>query len=147
MSLGFITSERGSGILENMICVLLFGIASISTIPTLSSSLHANRAAQNHAATMAELEQIVSDYQSMSFNSLLGLISSNVEAIANGGSSTFERSSDVARADFDITLTAIKNTSIGAPEAVRVRIDVQSRRSFFGDRTYSFETIISELGS
>ena len=137
-------SERGVTIVENLVALVIIAIAAFSVVPLLRISLNTTAAARTHSALVAEVEDIVADYRSTPLIAVLGDINSNLGAINDGDTATAEIHSDVARARYDITVTAIKSTAVGSPRAARLRIEATHRRGVLGDANYVFETVLAD---
>ena len=140
-------SERGFGIVENLVAITLLGIAIVGTTSLVVNTFHMNAASRSHTAVMSDVEAIIDSYRSGGFTSLLDEFGVNYSLIANGQTVTTSVTSAESKAEYSVSLTAIKTSSAGLPEAIRLAISSDHRRGKFGETNYQFETLIAQVNN
>lgn len=137
-------NQSGFSVIEVIVSVALLGIVIAGSSNAIIVSMHANEATRSYASVMTDVYQLVDDYRSQSYISLLSKFGSDFKAITNGQTVIETATADRSRATYSITLTAIKSASNSNPEAIQVNIAATHRRGKFGEATYDFNTIISQ---
>ena len=139
--------ERGFGIVENLVAISLLGIAIVGTTSLVVNTFHMNAASRSHTAVMSDVEAIIDSYRSSGFASLLDEYGIGYSAIVNGQTVTRTVTSAESKASYQVTLMAIKTSSAGLPEAIRLTISSSHRRGKLGTAAYQFETLIAQVNN
>lgn len=139
-----IKQNRGFSVVEVIVSIALLGIVIAGSSNAIIVSMQANEATRSYASVMTDVYQLVDDYRSQSYTSLLSKFGSDFKAITNGQTVIETSSATRSRASYTITLTAIKTASNSNPEAIQINVSALHRRGKFGDATYDFNTIVSQ---
>ena len=140
-----LNGEAGVTIVENLVALVIIAIAALSVVPLLRIAMNTTAAARTHAAIIAEVEDIFATYRTTPLIATLGQISNDLGSLQNGDSTVIHTESEVARANYDITITAMRDGGVGAPEGARLRIEAIHRRGILGDANYIFETVLTDV--
>lgn len=137
-------SESGFSIIENLVAISLLGIAMVGTTVLFASTFQSSSSSRDYVAVSADVQSVVDSYYN-DYNSLLAEFASAPGEIANGESAVRNLNSTNAKADYVITLTAIKTKSEGTPEAVRIEVRAAQRRGKLENSNFTFETVIPQV--
>lgn len=138
-------SQRGVGIVENLVAMALVAIAVVGSTSLFITCFHSNASTRTYTSVIADVQSIVDSYRNGSYADLLGRFGTSYVNIANGQQATLSSESADSRAAYTTTFTAIKTSPGSIPEAVRVRVAATHRRGNPGDVVYDFETIIAQV--
>lgn len=137
-------SQRGIGLIENMVAIALLGISMVGATSLFINSFHSNAASRTYTSLISDVHTIIDEYRRGNYSDLLDKFPSSYTAITNGQTAQETTGSPDARATYTTTFTAIKTSTTNIPEAVRIQIRAVQRRGKFGDATYQFETMIAQ---
>lgn len=140
-----LSNERGLTIIENLVAVSLVAAVLAASTRFVMLSMEANSSTRSYAALAAQAQKILDSYRTAGYSQLLGKFGTSHGSITNGQTVTEESSYKNGWADFKTTLTAIKTSNTGTPEAVKVQIQAVQRRGRLGDTTHIFETYIARM--
>jgi prepilin-type N-terminal cleavage/methylation domain-containing protein len=137
--------QRGFTIVENLVALALISISIAGASNLVISAVLGNSAARNYAGVVAEAQSRIDDLRRQSFTSILANFGGSPQSVANNQTVTLNSTSSNSRASYATTLTAIKNSTTGYPQAVRVRIVATQRRGRLNNAQYTFETLIANV--
>lgn len=140
-----IQSERGIGIVENMVAMAILAIALVGSVSIMTTSLNADKASRTDAALVADAQKIIDAYRQEDFTTLIARFGTDISSIANNAVVTETSTSKRARATYTARLTALKSRSTGIPDGVKVNVTAVQRRGKLKNRTIQFETMIANV--
>lgn len=123
----------------------LMAVAISASLPMIGTTYRATQITRNESAILAEVDQMFSQYQAQSVPTLLANINPNVASISNNQTAVQNIASHYGHATYQVTFTAVKTGSVGAPEAVKIKINVTQQRGLIASRQYSFETLVTQV--
>lgn len=138
--------EAGITIIENLVAISLVGLAIVGSTGLFITTYKTNASARNFTSLVADCQGLIDQYR-QNYTALLNEFGSSYTEIANGQSTTISVESPASRSNITLTLTAIKAREGTIPEAVRVRANGVQRTSSNTTSSYSFETIVAQVGS
>lgn len=134
----------GYSIIEVLVSLSLLGTVIASSSKVIILSMHANKATRTYASVVSDIQEIIDDYRGQNYLNLLSLFGTSFSVITNDQTVAQTITSKRSRAEYTVTLRAIKSTSNANPEALEVTIEADHRRGMFSNASYSFTTIISQ---
>ncbi len=141
------SNERGVTIIENLIALSILTVIVASNSRFILLSMKMNQNTRSYMSLASDAQQIIDNYRNGPYSDLLDNFGGSYSAIEDGETANEETHSSNARADFNTTFTAVKTSNTAFPEAVRVQVEATQRRGTLGSATYTFETIITQVGS
>jgi len=137
-------SSAGFSIMETLVAISLLGVTLAAVTRLHIYTLHSNGAVRDYSTLNGDLRGVVDSYRNLAFATLLTKFGAAHINIANGATVTETPTSSNRHVTFSALLTAIKSSSGGAPEAIKLTITATQKKGKLGTKAFNYETIIAQ---
>jgi len=139
-----VDQQDGVGVIEALCAVVIIAIAITGSISLYLSTMRHLATARAYSGVSSDVEAIVETLRNETYAELLTRFNKTYTSIGNGETISITPTTHETKADYTVTLKAIKTQPEGVPEAVQVDVVANERGTQAGTLSFNFSTMIAQ---